>query len=44
MNPGEAGVPTGWNFRANHNVTQVRNNDDKDVFRGDIGRITRIDP
>lgn len=31
-------------FRVNDKVMQMRNNYDKDVFNGDIGRIKRIDP
>jgi exodeoxyribonuclease V alpha subunit len=31
-------------FRAGDKVMQVRNNYDKDVYNGDIGRVTRIDP
>ncbi|HDR14066.1 MAG TPA: ATP-dependent RecD-like DNA helicase [Desulfobacteraceae bacterium] len=31
-------------FRVMDKVMQVRNNYDKEVFNGDIGRITRIDP
>ncbi len=33
----------GRTFRVNDKVMQVRNNYDKDVFNGDIGRIRRID-
>lgn len=33
----------GRTFRINDKVMQVRNNYDKDVFNGDIGRIRRID-
>ncbi|MFH0702119.1 MAG: ATP-dependent RecD-like DNA helicase [bacterium] len=32
----------GWTFRVNDKVMQVKNNYDKDVFNGDIGRITQI--
>jgi exodeoxyribonuclease V alpha subunit len=32
------------NFRLNDKVMQVRNNYEKEVFNGDIGRITEIDP
>ncbi|MBU1170941.1 MAG: ATP-dependent RecD-like DNA helicase [Proteobacteria bacterium] len=31
-------------FRVNDKVMQLRNNYDKDVFNGDIGKITKIDP
>ncbi len=45
LNPGENGVSRGgWNFRVNDKVMQVKNNYDKEVFNGDIGRITTIDP
>jgi len=45
LNPGEDGVIRGGrNFRVHDKVMQVKNNYDKDVFNGDIGRITRIDP
>ena len=44
LNPGENGVIRGgWKFRVNDKVMQVKNNYDKEVFNGDIGRITRID-
>jgi exodeoxyribonuclease V alpha subunit len=44
LNPGEDGVIRGnRNFRVNDKVMQIRNNYDKEVFNGDIGRITRID-
>ena len=33
----------GRTFRMNDKVMQIRNNYDKDVFNGDIGRIRRID-
>jgi exodeoxyribonuclease V alpha subunit len=32
------------NFRVNDKVMQIKNNYDKEVFNGDLGRITRIDP
>ena len=45
LNPGQDGVIRGnRNFRINDKVMQVKNNYDKEVFNGDIGRITRIDP
>ena len=34
----------GFSFRVNDKVMQVKNNYDKEVFNGDIGRITCIDP
>jgi exodeoxyribonuclease V alpha subunit len=33
----------GWTFRLGDKVMQTRNNYDKDVFNGDIGRIRKID-
>jgi len=47
LNPGGAGVAEvmrgGRVFRVGDRVMQIRNNYDKEVFNGDIGRITRID-
>jgi exodeoxyribonuclease V alpha subunit len=44
LNPGETGVIRGNNaYRINDKVMQVKNNYDKSVFNGDIGRIRRID-
>ncbi|MDE0040725.1 MAG: ATP-dependent RecD-like DNA helicase, partial [Candidatus Poribacteria bacterium] len=37
-------VRGGWNFRVGDKVMQVRNNYDYDVFNGDIGRISSVDP
>jgi exodeoxyribonuclease V alpha subunit len=34
----------GWQFRFRDKVIQTENNYDKEVFNGDIGQITRIDP
>lgn len=34
----------GWQFRLRDKVMQMRNNYDKEVFNGDIGQITRVDP
>ena len=34
----------GWQFRLRDKVMQIRNNYDKDVFNGDIGVVTAIDP
>ncbi len=33
---------SGYSFRANDKVMQIRNNYDKEVFNGDIGTITKI--
>jgi exodeoxyribonuclease V alpha subunit len=45
MNPGNGGLVRGdHTFRVNDKVMQIRNNYDKDVFNGDIGRITAIRP
>jgi len=45
LNPGEDGVVRGnRNFRVEDKVMQIKNNYDKEVFNGDIGRITKIDP
>jgi exodeoxyribonuclease V alpha subunit len=48
LNPGNPAEPVvekfGWQFRARDKVIQTENNYDKDVFNGDIGQITRIDP
>ncbi|MFH0960955.1 MAG: ATP-dependent RecD-like DNA helicase [Pseudomonadota bacterium] len=44
LNPREDGIMRGGrSFRINDKVMQIRNNYDKDVFNGDIGRITKID-
>jgi exodeoxyribonuclease V alpha subunit len=43
LNPGAGGVTRGETiFRLNDKVMQVRNNYDKDVFNGDIGRVSAI--
>jgi len=43
LNPSPAGVLKGTTqFRKNDKVMQIRNNYDKDVFNGDIGRIVAI--
>jgi exodeoxyribonuclease V alpha subunit len=34
----------GWQFRERDKVIQTQNNYDKEVFNGDIGQITRVDP
>ena len=44
LNPGEEGISRGGMlFRLNDKVMQIRNNYDKEIFNGDIGRIARID-
>ena len=44
VNPGKTGITRGNNaFRVNDKVMQIKNNYDKSVFNGDIGRIRRID-
>jgi exodeoxyribonuclease V alpha subunit len=44
LNPGEDVVArAGRTFRLNDKVMQIRNNYDKEVFNGDIGRIARVD-
>jgi exodeoxyribonuclease V alpha subunit len=44
LNPaGEQISRGGRTFRRNDKVMQIRNNYEKEVFNGDIGRITRID-
>ncbi len=43
LNPGENGIDRGERtYRVNDKVMQIRNNYDKEVYNGDIGRITRI--
>jgi exodeoxyribonuclease V alpha subunit len=45
LNPGLSGISRGiWNFRSGDKVMQIVNNYDKDVFNGDIGCISKIDP
>ena len=45
LNPREDELIRGnRSFRLNDKVMQVKNNYDKEVFNGDIGRIIRIDP
>ncbi len=45
LNPVEGGVMrNNQYFRINDKVMQIKNNYDKEVFNGDIGRITSIDP
>ena len=44
LNPVEDGVIRGnRNFRVNDKIMQIKNNYDKEVFNGDIGRVKRID-
>ena len=44
LNPGEGGVTRGERtYRVNDKVMQIRNNYEKDVFNGDIGRVAAID-
>jgi exodeoxyribonuclease V alpha subunit len=44
LNPGEGGIARGERcYRVNDKVMQIRNNYDKEVFNGDIGRVSRID-
>ena len=43
LNPGAGGIERGERtYRTNDKVMQIRNNYDKDVFNGDIGRISEI--
>jgi exodeoxyribonuclease V alpha subunit len=48
LNPLELGEQVvdkfGWQFRAHDKVIQTENNYEKEVFNGDIGQITMIDP
>lgn len=48
LNPPVPDEPTvekfGWQFRPRDKVMQITNNYDKDIFNGDIGQLTRIDP
>jgi len=45
LNPANGGVVRGdRTYRINDKVMQIRNNYDKEVFNGDIGRITDIQP
>ncbi len=45
LNPGPPGIAHGaWNFRLGDKVMQIVNNYDKDVFNGDIGWVSRVDP
>jgi exodeoxyribonuclease V alpha subunit len=47
LNPKRQGAEVqryGWTFRAGDKVLQTVNNYDKEVFNGDIGRVTALDP
>ena len=45
LNPrGEQHVVGGRTFRVGDKVMQIRNNYDKDVFNGDLGRVVAIEP
>jgi exodeoxyribonuclease V alpha subunit len=45
LNPGQSGITRGaWNFKLGDKVMQIVNNYDKEVFNGDIGWISKIDP
>ncbi len=45
LNPGEEGAAWGARrFMVKDKVMQIKNNYDKDVYNGDIGRILRVDP
>ncbi|HMK76445.1 MAG TPA: ATP-dependent RecD-like DNA helicase [Thermodesulfobacteriota bacterium] len=45
LNPSQSGITRGaWTFRLGDKVMQIVNNYDKDVFNGDIGWISKIDP
>lgn len=45
LNPGQEGLVRGnRSLRVRDKVMQIRNNYDKEVYNGDIGHITRIDP
>lgn len=45
LNPCQEGVTRGNRaFRTGDKVMQIKNNYDKEVFNGDIGRIARVDP
>jgi exodeoxyribonuclease V alpha subunit len=48
LNPARANEPAvekfGWQYRLRDKVIQTENDYDKEVFNGDIGQITKIDP
>jgi len=44
LNPREDGIKRGsFDFRVNDRVMQIKNNYDREVFNGDVGKIIRID-
>jgi len=44
LNPGEGGVDRfGWTYRRGDKVMQTVNNYDREVFNGDIGRVSSVD-
>lgn len=44
LNPNSTGITRGGNtFRIGDKVMQIKNNYDKEVFNGDIGRVAKID-
>ncbi|MFC1836767.1 ATP-binding domain-containing protein [Thermodesulfobacteriota bacterium] len=44
LNPREDGITRGaMSLRVDDKVMQIRNNYDKEVYNGDIGRVVRID-
>ena len=44
LNPGEEGISFGEHFyKPGDKVMQIRNNYDKDVYNGDIGRLEKVD-
>lgn len=45
LNPGQLEIRSGERaFRLHDKVMQIRNNYDKDIYNGDMGRITHLDP
>jgi exodeoxyribonuclease V alpha subunit len=48
LNPARPNEPVvekfGWQFRVRDKVMQIENDYDKDVFNGDIGQVSRIEP
>ena len=48
LNPARPGEPLaekfGWQFRLRDKVIQTQNNYDKEVYNGDLGFVSRIDP
>jgi len=44
LNPGEGGVlRAGHRFKVSDKVMQIRNNYDKEVYNGDVGRIAQVE-